>query len=56
MSFRCDNCHKAVLGSPTIKVTKTRSKEYRYKDKDGKDKVSYGWEIVKEKALCKSCI
>ena len=27
-----------------------------YKDKDGKDKVSHGWEIVKEKALCKSCI
>lgn len=49
MSFRCDNCNEPQEHGikPVKKVTKFREKSYT----GG----GHGWEIVKEKALCRPC-
>ena len=54
--FRCDECGKQQkAGTKVIKhVTHTRSKNY-VNVVNGKRKVIYGYETVKELNLCKSC-
>ena len=51
--FICEECHKVVL--PKIKVNRkvvaTREKQYR-----NGSKITQGWEIVKESAVCPQCV
>ena len=50
--FRCDKCKKVTEPREprTLRVTQKRQKTY-----ENATKVSHGWEIVKEEAVCRSC-
>ena len=55
--FRCDKCKKITKPGEKQhkKVIQTRKKEYHNEDKWGNDKVSVGYETVKEINLCEKC-
>jgi len=58
MSYKCTLCNKITLGSPSLKILKTREKKYTNILKRGRKvytKESKGWEIEKEVNTCKGC-
>jgi len=51
MSFRCQQCNNACEGSPILRVTERRERDYKF----GEGRMSRGHEIVKEKRICSIC-
>lgn len=56
--FKCEKCGNTTKSGEkqNKKVIKTRQKEYHNEDKYGNDKVSKGYEIVKELNVCEKCL
>lgn len=58
--FKCQKCYKVsdYVVKPLVKVVKSRKKVYVNvikKNYRTYDKISTGWEIVKEVKLCEEC-
>lgn len=56
--YNCDICTQATKsGEKQNKVIiETREKTYYNTDKYGKEKISKGWEIIKEINVCDKCL
>ncbi len=58
MSFRCEQCNEVqpIYSRPNRIVVDARRKQYIQEEtEDQPEKVTYGWEIVKELDVCELC-
>lgn len=55
MSFKCHDCKETVWEAQNMQVIATRPKTYVNEQRDGREKITYGYETVKEVPLCSAC-